>query len=85
MRVKLYVLVTVLVWVLGGCGGTPDIACDDEQYYQTAKIGKRVKAPEGLDDLDPLQEMPLPEPSSREQRPEGSPCFDRPPQIQLGT
>jgi hypothetical protein len=68
---------------LTACGGNPEITCDEVQNYQTAKMGKRVEAPEGLDDLDPLREMPLPEASPREPRPEGSPCFDRPPQMQL--
>jgi hypothetical protein len=70
--------------LVAGCGGTVDITCDEVEYYQTAKIGKRVEAPEGLDDLDPIREMPLPEASPRDPRPAGSPCFDRPPQIELG-
>ena len=69
--------------LVGGCGGSMDLTCDEEQYYQKAEIGKRVEAPDGLDELDPLREMPLPEASPREPRPEGMPCFDRPPQIQL--
>lgn len=85
MKVKFYTVLAMAAWLLGGCGGTPEIDCDEEQYYQTSKVGKRVKAPEGLDDLDPLREMPLPEASPREPRPEGSPCFDRPPEIQLET
>lgn len=85
MKMKFCTGLTIVALCLGGCGGTLDIACDEQQYYQSAKVGKRVKAPEGLDDLDPLREMPLPEASPREPRPEGSPCFDRPPQIQLET
>lgn len=75
----------VMALLLAGCGGTVDMTCDEVQYYQMSKLGKRVEAPEGLDDLDPVREMPLPEASPREPRPEGSPCFDRPPQIELGT
>lgn len=79
---------TVLGLLLAGlsaCGGSKDLTCDEVQYYQLAKESKVVKAPEGLDDLDPLQEMAVPKASPREPRPEGSPCFDRPPEIKLGT
>ena len=81
----LILVLPVTALLLSGCGGTIDVTCDEVQYYQAAKLGKRVEAPEGLDDLDPLREMPLPSASPREPRPEGSPCFDRPPEIQLGT
>ena len=70
---------------LGACGGSKDLTCDEVQYYQLAKESKPVEAPEGLDDLDPLQQMVVPEASPREPRPEGSPCFDRPPEIKLST
>ena len=75
----------VLALGLGACGGTPDLTCDDVQYYQTAEIGKRVESPEGLDSLEEVNEMPLPEASPRPPREPGSPCFDRPPGINLGT
>jgi hypothetical protein len=55
-------LLPLAALALTGCGGTADLTCDEEMYYQKAKLGK-----------------------PREPRPEGSPCFDRPPQIQLGT
>lgn len=67
------------------CGGQTDLTCDEVQFYQRAKEGKRVEAPEGLDDLDPLQEMPIPRASAEAARPPGSVCIDRPPQVDLGT
>jgi hypothetical protein len=73
-----------LVIALNACGGK-DLTCDEVQFYQLSEEGKRVEAPEGLDDLDPLREMPLPEASPQAERPAGSDCFDRPPGIQLGT
>jgi uncharacterized lipoprotein len=72
----------LLVATLNACGGA-DLTCDDVQYYQLAEEGKRVEAPEGLDDLDPLREMAMPEASPREERAAGSNCFDRPPAIDL--
>ncbi len=83
MKRSFAVLLSLGALVISGCGGTMDLTCDEVQYYQQAKITKRVEAPEGLDELDPLREMPLPEASPREPRPEGAPCFDRPPQIRL--
>ncbi len=74
----------LLVAALNACGGK-DLTCDEVQYYQLSEESKRVQAPEGLDDLDPLRETPLPEASPRAARPEGSECFDRPPAISLGT
>jgi uncharacterized lipoprotein len=78
-------LVAVLLTGLSACGGSKDLTCDDVQYYQRAKESKQVEAPEGLDDLDPLRQMAVPEASPREPRPKGSPCFDRPPEIKLST
>jgi uncharacterized lipoprotein len=75
-------LLGLLVATLNACGGA-DLTCDDVQNYQLAEEGKRVEAPEGLDDLDPLEEMVLPKASPRATRPEGSDCFDRPPAIDL--
>ncbi len=75
----------LLLATLSACGGSKDLTCDEVQRYQLAKEGKRVVAPEGLDDLDPLREMALPEASPRETRPPGSDCFDRPPAIKLGS
>ena len=76
-----------LAIVLAGlvaCSGNVDLSCDDEQLYQLAVEGKRVVAPDDLDNLDPLRETPLPQAAPRDARPAGSDCIDRPPQVQLG-
>ena len=70
---------------LSACSGSKDLTCDEVEDYQRAKESKAVEAPEGLDDLDPLRQMAVPEASPREPRPKGSPCFDRPPEIKLST
>ena len=75
----------ILVLSLSACSKDIDLACDEVQIYQLAVEGKRVEAPEGLDDLDPLKEVPLPEASPRAERSEGSNCIDRPPKVKLGS
>jgi hypothetical protein len=74
----------LLIVTLNACGGK-DLTCDEVQAYQLSEGGKRVEAPEDLDDLDPLREMALPEASPQAERPPGSDCFDRPPGIKLST
>ena len=73
-----------LVMGLSACSKDVDLACDDVRAYQLSVEGKRVEAPEGLDDLDPLKEVPLPEASPRAEREDGSSCIDRPPKVRLG-
>ena len=76
-------ILVVLLAGLGGCGGT-DLTCDDVREYQLAVESKRIEAPDGLDDLDPVKEAPLPEASPRQEREPGSPCIDRPPDVTIG-
>lgn len=78
-------LVLVVLNALSACGSTVDITCDDVRIYQLAVESKRVKAPDDLDDLDPLREIPLPEASPQQPRPPGTPCIDRPPEINIGS
>ena len=66
--------------LIAGCGGDTMLTCD-EGPYQTALRVPRVTAPEGLDNLDPMDEMPLPEASPREEGGYDGPCLESPPQI----
>ncbi len=75
-------VVVALLAALGGCGGI-EFTCDDVQTYQLAEEFKRIEAPDGLDNLDPSREVPLPEASPREEREPGSPCIDRPPEVNI--
>ncbi len=75
------IILAGLLLGLSACGGPVELACDDVRVYQLAAEGKRVEAPDGLNDLEPLKEMPLPEASPQPQRPAGSPCLDLPPNI----
>lgn len=77
-------VMTVVLGALQACSGSTDLTCDEVRVYQLAQPGKRVQAPEGLDDLDPLREMPLPDASPREARPLGAECVNRPPKATIG-
>jgi uncharacterized lipoprotein len=81
----LSVLIVGFAAVLSACGGSKDLTCDEVQYYQTAVLTERVAAPEGLDQLDQGNEMAMPKASPRPPREPGQPCFDRPPEINLGS
>jgi len=69
----------ILITSLAACG-SGNQKCD-EGPYQTAVLAPRVQAPEDLDNLEPLREMPLPAASPQAPRPEGSPCLDKPPVV----
>ena len=74
----LFPLVGVLL--IAGCGGDSMMTCD-EGPYQAAVRAPRVVAPDGLDNLDPLDEVPLPEASPRVEGAYEGPCLESPPQV----
>lgn len=78
------VLICLMLLGIAACGGPVTLSCDEVRAYQLAKPGKRISAPDGLDDLDTIREIPVPEPSPRAERPPGSPCLDMPPAVQIG-
>jgi uncharacterized lipoprotein len=82
-RMTILLAAFAFVGSLSACFGGKDIdlSCDEPRFYESAVIGKRVKAPEGLDDLDDYKEMPIPEATTTQARPPGSPCVDRPPNV----
>jgi uncharacterized lipoprotein len=53
--------------------------CDDPQPYEAAQAGRKIEAPDGLDDLRASREIDIPEASRRDERQEGEPCLDYPP------
>ena len=69
--------------LLAGCFGGKDIdlTCDEPKFYEAANDGPRVKAPEGLDELEDYKVMPVPDAAPAQPRPAGSPCVDRPPNV----
>ena len=81
VRVALFTLAMLVFAGMVACGGEVNLACDEPRPYQEAVDGEGLKAPEDLDSLEPLREMPLPEANPRPERAKGSPCLDLPPRI----
>lgn len=73
-------LLTMICTVFTGCA--LDLSCDDPQLYQKAREGKRIDAPDDLDELEAAKELTVPSASPRDARPEGAPCLDLPPVLQ---
>ena len=72
-------LILAVLGALASCGGSKMLDCD-EGPYQVAVRTPRVQSPEGLDSLDPLNEVPLPAASPQEPRPAEGPCLEHPPE-----
>ena len=81
-----WTMVLLLLVGLSGCGGDGliDDTCDEPQRYQSAVEGKRIVAPEGLDPMNKLAEMPIPRPENAPVRAPGTPCIELPPPIGTG-
>ncbi len=62
-----------------GCISAP--TCDELAFYESATGGKRIEAPDDLDDLDEYMEMVIPEASPRPPRDLAAGCLDRPPTL----
>jgi uncharacterized lipoprotein len=72
-------LLLAAVLIITGCSGAP--LCDEYAFYESAEGGKRIKAPNDLDDLDEFKEMAIPEASPRPPRDLGAGCLDNPPTL----
>ncbi len=73
-------VVACVAGLLAACGSDNiKLSCDEPRLYQQATENRRVQAPEGLDDLDPAKEMPVPDAAPIQPREPGSPCLDIPP------
>ena len=79
--IRLALMASCLSVLLAGCGGNVGSVSCDEGPYLAAVSAPKVQAPEGLDDLDPLAEMPMPEASPQEPRPDDGRCLEQPPTI----
>lgn len=77
------VAVLILGAVISGCGGKDSVVinCDEGLKYQNREVGKRVVAPEGLDQLDEFAEMPIPKADPEAAEPLPGKCADMPPPV----
>lgn len=73
--------VVIAAMAIAGCGSGP--TCDEPQFYESATGGKRIEAPDDLDELQSFNEMVIPEASPRPPREPGSGCLDRPPTLRI--
>ena len=81
MKKFLLIVVVTIAGMLSSCGGDEMInySCDEPQLYQAVQPAKRIVAPEGLDPLNELAEMPIPKAENVVMRPAGSRCIELPP------
>ena len=72
-----------LLALLAACGGndTKEVDCVANLKYQNRVEGKRVVAPEGLDQLNELAEMPIPRADPTAPKVPPGVCNDEPPVI----
>ena len=76
------VIALMLAATLGACGSKGGAKkCNKPQRYQESVQNERLQAPEDLDGLDTLREMPVPEANPRPERSPESPCLELPPRI----
>ncbi len=70
---------------LAACGGNKpkEVDCKQGLRFQNREVGKRVVAPEGLDQLDELAEMPIPKADPDAPPPPPGECADMPPTATL--
>ena len=80
-----FLLLAVAALALSACGGNEPKAVDCERglKYQDRSEPPRVVAPDGLDQLNELSEIPIPRADpDAPQMPEGK-CNDQPPLIRI--
>ena len=81
MRAVRAVLVACIAMIFAGC--TTPSTCEEPEFYEFAEGGKRIEAPDDLDNLGAHKEMVIPEASPRPPREPGSGCLDRPPTLRI--
>jgi hypothetical protein len=58
--------------------------CEEPAFYESAQAGKRIEAPDDLDNLATYKELTIPEASPRPPRDRAAGCLDKPPTLDLG-
>ena len=76
-------LILATAIVLGACSSVE--TCEEPQFYEYAETGKRIVAPDDLDNLAGYKELTIPEASPRPPRNPGDGCLDRPPTMRVSS
>jgi len=74
------IFILALIGSLAACGGETELICEEGPYLSAVRAA-RVQAPDGLDSLEEIREMPLPEAAPQQPRPADAACIDRPPSV----
>ncbi|NIV18032.1 MAG: hypothetical protein GWN47_06360 [Woeseiaceae bacterium] len=79
----LHLVMVTALFAVTACRGGGDIKekCKGPTDYLSAAAAPRVKAPEDLDELDELRELPVPEVSPQDPWTPENGCLDLPPDI----
>jgi uncharacterized lipoprotein len=77
------IAVVFLVFVLAACGGPEKLKCDNEGAYLAASPAPKVRAPEGMDELETYREVPVPEASPQAERAADGRCLEAPPPVTI--
>ena len=85
MTKSLLLAVLLLSASLSACGGNKAKDCDEGLRFQNREAGKRVVAPEGLDQLNEFAEMPIPKADPDAAPPLPGKCADMPPTLSTGS
>ncbi len=85
-RVSSFIVCCLALLQVSACAKREFVrTCDEKaQPYERAVEHEKLKVPDGLDELDRLKELPLPEASTRVVRDENAPCLDFPPGVLTG-
>ena len=81
-RSNLLIISAMMLLVgLSACRGGGEIKCKGSTDYMSAREALPVKAPDDLDNLDKLRELPVPEASPQTVEVQEGECLDSPPDL----
>jgi hypothetical protein len=66
---------------LGACVNVD--TCEEVAFYEYAEEGRRIEAPDDLNDLAAYKELTIPEASPRPPRDRSAGCLDEPPTLRI--
>jgi hypothetical protein len=75
-------LLLAIMTLQAACAGPPK--CETQGRYRLSQEGRRIQAPDGLDDLESYKEMTIPRASPQPEHPDTGRCLEAPPGIATG-